>query len=129
MTMNNAEVAKVFEFEMLSSNKTMPHRLWFQALREYLTLHPDHTLDAYMRKHYPNANEEIDELMSEIEYDLFFQERPDLAAQMIEIQGQKCITLGIIKEHAKWRVKHGLMSEIRANVLMSCETDEEMIEY
>jgi hypothetical protein len=126
--MSNQEVAKVTRFEMIASDRTTKHKLWFMALREYLTRHPDHTLDGYMRDRYPDANGEIDRLMAEIGYRVFLEENPDLAAQRVMYQGQMCVTPEIMRAHIRWCRQHGLANLARTNTILSCEDDEEMFD-
>ena len=64
--MNDAEIAKVNQFEKVASDGSMKLQIWYKALREYLRRHPTHMLDGYMRDRYPDANKEIDDLMMEI---------------------------------------------------------------
>jgi hypothetical protein len=125
-TMNNREIAQVDRFEMYASNRSMKHRIWYKALREYLRRHPTHTLDGYMRDCYPHANDEIDTLMGEIGYEVFLEEHPDIAAKHVTVQGRTFLTQEVVRAHVAWMKQHGLISATKANNVLACETSEDL---
>jgi hypothetical protein len=126
--MADVEIAKVYQFEMQVSDRSMQHRVWFMALREYLRRHPDHTLDGYMRDCYPDANDEIATLMGGIGFDVFLEDHPDIAARQVVVQGHTCVTREVMHAHAAWMKQHGFISETKANNIMACETVEDLLD-
>jgi hypothetical protein len=126
--MNDAEITKVYQFEMRASDRSMRHRIWFKALREYLRCHPNHTLDGYMRDCYPDANDEIATLMVEIGFEVFLEDHPEIAAKLVTVQGQTCVTKDVRRAHVAWMKQHGLMSETIADNVLACETVEDLLD-